>query len=250
MNTRRPVALPHRFLDSSSAQLRLMALLIQSTQAYQPPREVSPDLETPSVPRAPQPSTPRHSLPPPNFHGDTRSLLELIRSRRSGGISGHRPIGLSDLSTVLSIQETATVDPIAIHPTLRPRIYVLAWNVLSLEPGVYVYEDPGHQLVWVRDATPSTRKVMLQSDQRSAAAVLFLVSPLQAWFTMFGDRGYRAALLSIGWACDRLYLAAERCQLAYSATGGFAPRLADELLGLDGYTSAALFAFVLGSRGV
>jgi hypothetical protein len=90
--------------------------------------------------------------------------------------------------------------------------------------------------------------LLLQREHGDGAAILFIAVPMALWLHHFGDRGYRGAALQVGYLTDRLYLAAETLGLTYTASGGFAPARADQLLDLDGYHHTTMFSFVVGAR--
>lgn len=185
---------------------------------------------------------------PPAITPHPRSLRSVITSRRSTSLRGSDPLPLSHLAFLLRSADFPGSAPLCSEPGLRVQLFVVALDVPPLEPAVYRY-DQDHRLLPVAklERERIREEVLLQHDQGDAAALLFVVTPLAQWLRTHGDRGYRTAMLSVGWVIDSLYLRAEQLRLYYSATGGFALARANELLHLDGYEQTAALAFAVGT---
>jgi SagB-type dehydrogenase family enzyme len=136
------------------------------------------------------------------------------------------------------------------NPALAPTVFPLVFDVEGLPPAAYRYVPERHEVLRVRSIERNAVRdsLLLQKDHGEAAAILFLVVPMARWLHDFGDRGYRGAALQVGYLIDRLYLTAESMRLTYTASGGFTPVLADELLDVDGYQRTTMFSFVVGSE--
>jgi SagB-type dehydrogenase family enzyme len=187
-------------------------------------------------------------LPAADDRSRTRSLASVIGSRRSGGLTAG-PVGSSELGTLLA-WATAAAEDCLVSPdlTFRPAIYPIVLAIDAIPTGAYRYVPDLHALAPIRAVDRHTvgETAILQHEHRTGTALLFLVVPLSRWLATFGDRGYRGAAFAAGWLTDRLYLVAETLGLTYTATGGFAPAVIDELLGLDGCERTAFFAFAIG----
>jgi SagB-type dehydrogenase family enzyme len=172
------------------------------------------------------------------------SLDEVIARRRSGGMAP-RALDAARLAAVLE----ACVPPPETPRDLEPLLCPIVLDVDGVAPGAYRFDRETRSLVLARaiDRDDFCDRVLLQSDQRDASVIVFLVAPLAAWLRREGDAGYRSALVAVGWMTDQLYLLAELAGTAYTATGGFAPALVDDLLGADGAEWASLFAFALSA---
>jgi len=176
-----------------------------------------------------------------------RSLASVIVTRRSGGLRPG-PLSASELATLLAA--TTSMPAMVADSTFAPVPYPIVFDVDGIPAGAYRYDGGGHVLAPIREVTRETvaETALLQREHGTGAAILFLVVPLSRWLTRFGDRGYRGAAFSAGWLTDRLYLVAETLGLTYTATGGFAPGVVDELLGIDGCEQTAFFAFAVGGK--
>jgi SagB-type dehydrogenase family enzyme len=189
------------------------------------------------------------TLPPPHELSSLgRTLTEVVVARRSGIRSGS--LDGAELSTLLNVTAQALPRALLPLPVLGPIVFPLVFDVEGVPSGVYRYE-PAQQVILPirmvqRDAV--REDLLLQREHGDGAAILFMVVPMALWLHHFGDRGYRGAALQMGYLTDRLYLAAETLGLTYTASGGFAPALADQLLDLDGYHHTTMFSFVVGAR--
>jgi SagB-type dehydrogenase family enzyme len=186
-----------------------------------------------------------HLPPSHDLSSCDRSLASVIATRRSGGLT-RRPVSSLALATLLAAaSRVPTMIPDA---TFAATIYPVVFGVDDVPAGAYRYDHDTHALIPIRDiereAVAAT--ALLQHEHSTGAALLFLVVPLSRWLATFGDRGYRGAAFTAGWLTDRLYLVAETLGLTYTATGGFAPAVIDELLAIDGTERTTFFAFAVG----
>ncbi|PRQ08307.1 Nitroreductase family protein [Enhygromyxa salina] len=188
-------------------------------------------------------------LPLPVDADPACDLRSVIASRRSTSLRDSGSLPLSQLSLLLRNAEIVDAGPLCPDARLRAQLFVVALDVPPLEPAVYRYDHAGHQLVLVEGVAREQLRaeVLLQHDQGDAAALVFVVTPLARWLRMHADRGYRGAMMSVGWVIDSLYLQAAQLGLQYSATGGFALARANELLQLDGYEYTTALAFAVGA---
>ena len=207
-----------------------------------------PDATSPAV-ALPGDNARSIALPPASrleFDGD---LYDVIAGRRSVSLRGAGPLSLAQLSDLLGSVETVKSGALCPNPDLQVKLFVVVLEIPPLVPAVYRYDDVDHRLALVDRVEREVvrERVLLQSNQGDASALLFVVTPLAAWLCRHGDRGYRAAMMSIGWIIDGLYLRAQQLGLCCSATGGFALARANELLHLDGYAMTTALAFAVGA---
>ncbi|WEO69268.1 SagB family peptide dehydrogenase [Rhizobium rhizogenes] len=211
-----------------------------------------------------EPSLPWHANPPLPGDGSTaipikrgerspappNSLAGLVASRRSRPMNGH-PLRQNELGSLLESTEQGL--PASLMPSQRfaPTVLPLVLDVQNIASGAYRYIPGRGEVQKIRPIERAVvrESLLLQKDHDAAAAILYLAVPLAAWLGAYGDRGYRAAALQVGYIVDRLYLTAESLGLAYSASGAFAQAVADDLLGIDGYHLTTIFSFVVGGRG-
>jgi SagB-type dehydrogenase family enzyme len=205
-----------------------------------------------TMPASPCPGDVEHgrTLPPPrDLSSLGRPLTDIVAARRSGGITSGS-LGRAELSTLLSVTAEAWPRAFLPFPALGPIVFPLVFDVTGIPAGVYRYEPAQQVILPVRmvERDAVREGLLLQREHGDGAAILFIAVPMARWLHHFGDRGYRGAALQAGHLTDRLYLAAETLGLTYTASGGFAPARADQLLGLDGYHHTTMFSFVIGAR--
>ncbi|AUX47690.1 hypothetical protein SOCE26_092140 [Sorangium cellulosum] len=224
----------------------VVAAMIEGTRARAAGAPLAP--LTPECAAPWPPARARIALPEPSPRpGDGRTVAELLRARRSGGLAPEG-LALAPFATLLSVAGRDVAGAFFLDAKLAPHVCPVVFDVEGIAPGAYRYRPDVHALEALGPADRAAVRddVLLQWEHGGAAALLFLVVPLASWLRRYGDRGYRAAAMSAGWVADRLYVAAEHLGLTYSASGGFAPAKADELFGLDRVERTCFFAFVVG----
>jgi hypothetical protein len=90
----------------------------------------------------------------------------------------------------------------------------------GLAPGAYRYDPSRHAVELLHAGDFRRQAAFLTLEQAlggDAAVTLFFLSPLDAVFDQFGERGYRLANLEAGIAGGRTYLAAYAC--GFGASG-------------------------------
>jgi SagB-type dehydrogenase family enzyme len=244
-------------LDESKLDLLLtdvpwpvgLAARMIAASAYPKSRRRS-DKASGSSPSLPGDSTRAHTLSRPyELSSFGRTLTDVIVERRSGGMRSGS-LDNAELSTLLAAT-AAPLPHVLLHsPLLGPIVFPLVFDVEDIPPGVYRYVPAQHVILPVRSIQRNAVRdvLLLQREHGEGAAILFIVVPMAEWLHHLGDRGYRGAALQVGYLTDRLYLAAETLGLTYTASGGFAPARADELLDLDSYHYTTMFSFVIGAR--
>lgn len=209
----------------------------------------SPD-PAPSYPGLPGDAARAIALPPARPPArDGRTLAQLIARRRSGAVAP----GPVPAATWAALLDAALAPPLGsrkrMFPAeLQPVLFPVVFDFEGVAPGAYRHDPSTRQLLPVAaiDRARMRDDVLLQWDHGGGAAVLFLAVPMARILHAYGDRGYKSALLSLGFVSDRLYLLAEHLGLTYTVTAGFAYRTIDELLGLDGYHYTVPFSFIVG----
>lgn len=198
----------------------------------------TPDTEPPGDRSATVP------LPPPCGRV-TADLSSVIERRRSCGAWQHGTLRQAELSALLQ----GLVDGLPPYlDRVRPVICPVVFSVDQTPIGCYRYMEAEHALAPIGGVvrTALERDLLVQPEHGKCAVIIFLVAALSRWLHLEGDMGYRSAVLQQGWIADRLYLRAESVGLSYTASGGFAASVADEVLGLDGLHFTALFSFLVG----
>lgn len=190
------------------------------------------------------------ALPPPGplpRHG--RTLAQLIERRRSGAIAP----GPVPPATWGALLDAALEPPLGSRmrmfpEELQPVVFPVVFDFEGVAPGAYRHDPVTRQLLPVAAIERGRMRedVLLQWDHGGGAAIFFLAVPMARILHAYGDRGYKHALMSLGFVSDRLYLFAEHLGLTYTVTAGFAYTTVDELLGLDGYHYTVPFSFIVG----
>lgn len=140
----------------------------------------------------------------------------VIRRRGSARAFGGRAMPADDLTTTL---ERATFGvPTDYGHTTRIRPFLAVHHVDGLEPGAYVWEGGGLQLLRKGDIRLDAAYLCLEQRLGGmGAATSFLMADLGEALERFGDRGYRVAQLEGGLTLGRMDLAAH--SLGWGATG-------------------------------
>lgn len=142
----------------------------------------------------------------------------------------------------------ATASAGALYPL---EIYVVAFDVDGLAPGLYHYDATGHALGQLRreDMRSAFPPNELQPDLMARAnAVLVISAVMMRTVAKYRERGYRFVMNDCGALIQSLYLTAAARGVAACAWGGFCDdRLAD-FLALDNRSEVVCMGFVLGAH--
>jgi SagB-type dehydrogenase family enzyme len=192
----------------------------------------------------PSPQDDAVTLPAPRLEGDI-SLEEALGERRSVRVYAEVPLTLDDVGQVLWAAQGVTDDrgyrtaPSAggLYPL---EVYVVAGNVMDLEPGVYHYRPDEHLLVQVGDGD---RRAALQAaavNQTSvgdAPATIVIAAVPERTTAKYGERGMRYVAMEAGHAAENVYLQAEAIDLSTVVIGAFGDDEVREALGLPEETT-------------
>ena len=220
--------------------------------------EATPDLQlsmTRAVRRLP---VPRRELPAPR-RPDV-ALWHAISGRRScrrfdeAPVSGHDLAGLleSGYGVTHALEEHAL--PLRAVPSggaLYPlELYVAAFRIEGLEPGLYHFDPLAPALAVVHDSLAADDVSSLSTYPEiiaGSAALMFIAAVFGRTRFKYGLRGYRFALLEAGHVAQNVLLAATAFGLGAVPLGGYYDRLTDEFLGLDGVNESTLYTVAVGS---
>ena len=136
----------------------------------------------------------------------------------------------------------------ALYPT---EIYIAVRKVSGIEPGIYHYNVPNHELELMipGDPTEQIHKVCCAQDYVLQSSIVVLISSvLERTKLKYGERGYRYALFDIGHLGQNLYLSCTSLDLAIMTTCGFYDDEVNELLRLDGVDETAMYVAFIGKR--
>ena len=209
---------------------------------------------------------PRIELPPQEL-GDV-SLKSVLQERRSmsniaSGFSG-RSITLDQLATILGasygitgrIEPRSADDPeqplraVASAGALYPcEIYVCALSVDNLEPGLYHYSVPDHQLHVLKDSDPSAELFACLSGKETwaAASVMLVIGVvIERSASKYMGRGYRFAMHDCGALVHNLYLTTTAVGAIGCANGGFYDQRLGDWLRMDNVNEFPAICFAIG----
>ncbi|RMH06926.1 MAG: SagB/ThcOx family dehydrogenase [Nitrospirae bacterium] len=119
----------------------------------------------------------------------------------------------------------------------------------TLQPGVYHYHPPKHQLRFLRPGnhTATLAEMFVQSALVAQASLMvFIVGVFERSVFKYGERGYRYLLLEAGHVAQNLNLTATALGIASVNLGGFFDRRLDQFLDLDGVTLSTLYCVAFG----
>jgi SagB-type dehydrogenase family enzyme len=212
------------------------------------------------------PTRPRIALPaqfddPPE---PTRALYDIVRGRRTFQQFSGNPITIADAAQLLYFsygitkRAPAGSSPLS-GPSLRAvpsagalyplELYLVAWNVLTLEPAIYHYNVLDHELELIKhgDYADLARDYSLSNRPAEKASALFLVSAAFRRTAMkYLERGYRFIFLEAGHLAQNLCLTATALKLGVLPIGGFLDDEFNRLLGLDGVNEAVVYPLFVG----
>ncbi|MEE8205329.1 MAG: SagB/ThcOx family dehydrogenase [Nitrospinaceae bacterium] len=136
----------------------------------------------------------------------------------------------------------------ALYPA---EIYIAVRKVSGVEPGIYHYNVPNHELELMipGDPTEQIHKVCCEQEYVRQASIVVLISAvLERTKLKYGERGYRYALLDIGHLGQNIYLSCTSLELAIMTTCGFFDDEANKLLRIDGVDETAMYVAFIGKR--
>ncbi len=237
-----------------------------TAQQMMPPADYSAaDLQALSRAYKQYPYLPRVKLPPiESIPQNGRSFDEVVSSRRSLRDFADLDLTLNDFSTILhqsygitgevpgnrGFRQDLRSAPSAgaLYPA---EIYVAVRKVSSVEPGIYHYNVPNHELELMipGDPTEKIHEVCVGQEHVLKASIVFLISGvLERTKLKYGERGYRYALLDIGHLGQNIYLSCTSLELAIMTTCGFFDDEANKLLRIDGVDETTMYVAFIGKR--
>ncbi len=226
----------HEYLASIQTFLRSASVRDLMTRAY----KTYSLMDRAELPAVTADNTLEHSIQDRRsaraYTGESVSRAELARLL-------HFAYGKTDPSSYLR----AVASGGALYPL---ELYVLAFRIADLEPGIYHYDVNRHGLdiVELGDLLPMAKDRLYAEGMGldEAAMVVVVTSIFRRSTSKYLDRGYRMILMEAGAVVHALSLVATSLGLGVCQVGGF---LDDELsasLGIDGVEEAPLIPIVLG----
>lgn len=245
--TRTNVVVISRRVEEIKADPGLLAMMARSWKTY-------PGAET-------------TTLPP--FSPPTMTLADALLHRRSVSSLGRDcldgPVELAQLGGLLKMAYgptsqiesrtgqvqhlRATTSAGALYPT---ELYVAAFQVEDLAPGLYHYRPIEHVLEGVRSGDLRDDFAALSSYPDlcgSASAAIVMTSVLKRTLSKYHHRGYRFALYDCGALLQSLYLVGTALGLDTCAVGGIYDDEVAAFLGVSPVDEPPQLAFLIGPRG-
>ena len=211
------------------------------------------------------PNFPRIKLPAiEDIPQSSRSFDEVVSSRRSVRDFADLELSMNDLSKLLhqsygvtgelpgknDFKQELRSSPSAgaLYPA---EIYIAVRKVSGVEPGIYHYNVPNHELELLvpGDPTEQIQEVCCGQEYVRQTSIVILMSGVLARTKLkYGERGYRYALLDIGHLGQNIYLSCTALDLAIMTTCGFYDDEANQLLRIDGVDEAVMYVAFIGMR--
>lgn len=164
------------------------------------------------------PDSPAIALRPSST--SARSIEDVIEKRRSNRKYAEAiPVSFEDFSTVLT---HAAGTPRLDVPFPPSDTYLIVNNIAEIEPGAYYFdrENSAIHLLKAGNFRDAAKRLCVGQDYPAEAnLVAFGLADLEAIYRVYGDRGYRIALLEAAIFGGRMQLAAHALGLGAVGTG-------------------------------
>jgi len=180
------------------------------------------------------------SLPKPKTKG-SKSLEEVINSRRSVRQYSNKPLSLAELSQLLwSGQGITSPDGHRTAPsagaTYPLELLVVVGNVEGLSAGIYRYQPSSHSLVQesAGDKRKQLSEASLSQDMIAKAPISIVITAIYERTTRrYGERGIRYVHNEVGHVSQNISLQAEAIGLKTVVVGAFQDEEVAKVLGLS-----------------
>lgn len=202
------------------------------------------------------PRLPAHALPRPTLPADVSLRQILMRRRSSRAFSD--TVTLEKISTLLyfsaGVRDLRHPDgPNRFYPSAGARypleVYLAAWEVSGLAPGLYHYYVKQHALEELLRSdmiAQGAAECLLPAWAKDGKCAIFLTAVFHRTQMKYKDRGYRHILLEAGHLCQNLALLAAAAGVGCCSCGGFVDDAVNALLDVDGREEAAITSIILG----
>lgn len=216
------------------ALLVVFGLLISGCSS-QVKTDTLPPLPTPTPSLTPPPvqgASPNFKLPEPRLKSEM-SLEEALLKRRSVRQYSDSPLKVSEVSQILWAAQGITdaakggrtaPSAVAIYPL---EVYIIVRKVENLEPGIYLYQTQGHELVRVKDGEVKETIVSYK-----AAVDIVIAANYEKVPKRFGENSTKWVYLEGGHVAQNICLQATALNLGTVTIGGFREDQVKSVLGL------------------
>jgi len=179
------------------------------------------------------------NLPEPRFKSSI-SVEEALLKRRSIRNYKNESLSLEEVSQLLwSAQGETTPWGEKTAPsagaTYPLEIYLVAGNVEGIEPGLYHYNPPNHNLILVKEGDfrrELTRAALGQDMIARAPVTIVICAEFKRTTGRYGERGIRYVLMEVGHVGQNIHLQAEALNLGTVVIGAFYDEDVKEILGV------------------
>ena len=183
------------------------------------------------------------------------SVERALKQRRSVREFGNTPLSIDEISQLLWAAQGIThregfrTSPSAgaLYPL---ELYLLAGNVIGLEPGVYHYSVNNHQiqLTAMGDMRRDLAWAALGQTFIADSAVVLVFTAIERRTTRkYGRRGIRYIHMEIGHSAQNVFLQAQALGVSAAVVGAFNDGRAAEILSLPS-EAQVLYLMPLGKR--
>jgi len=181
---------------------------------------------------------PMVDLPPPRLDG-TVSVEAALQNRRSIRSYASDPLTLADVSQLLwaayGITKTFEGAPPFVRGGFRAapsagarfplELYLAAFNVAGLPPGIYWYQSETHKLMLISEGDKRAEVSEASFDQnhfKTAAAAIVYSAVYERTTVKYGGRGRdRYVCMDLGHSAENVYLQAYALKIGTCAIGAF-----------------------------
>ncbi len=185
-----------------------------------------------------RPVGPVVELPAPRFEGAV-SVESAIKNRRSIRTYLDAPLALGEVSQLMwaayGITKPLEKGPAFVRGGLRTapsagalyplELYLAAFNVTGLSPGIYWYNSEKHQLVRIADGDKRkevTEAAFNQGMFKTAPAAIIYSAVYERNTKKYGERGReRYVCMDLGHSAENVYLQAYTLKIGTCAVGAF-----------------------------
>lgn len=126
-------------------------------------------------------------------------------------------------------------------------VYPIIFNVESLHPGIYFYDQAQHNIVRIKKGDFRSRINTIIQQQNFPLECSFgivITAVFERTISKYGERGYRYVFLEAGHLSQNFYLVSSALDIGCAAIGGFYDQSLDRLIGLhDQETSIYMSCF-------
>lgn len=129
-------------------------------------------------------------------------------------------------------------------------LFVYATNVKNLSQGLYHYNPVQRHVRLLQDGDCADKLIRLFVPNTlpvHTSLIIFVTAIFERVTLIYGNRGYRFALLEAGHVAQNINLIATSLRLGCLNIGGFVDRQVDKFLHLDGVTHSTVYVIAIGA---